>query len=318
MRSSANWISKSRCWARRWCAVSAVSAVSAVAAASAGALALASTPLDAHLPPPFGEGLLWRISKTGVPDSFVFGTIHIADSRVGIAKPVVDALARSRTLALELGGGVADAQVFELEQFHDGRRLQPLIGDAAFVRVRTELTAQDVPDRVIERMKPWAAMIKVARATPRGGETSLDQQLLAAARARGMRVEPLEWVEEQIAAFDAVPLESQVALLKHALAHREALESTVDASIDAWLRGDLARLARISDSMGEQFAYMRPHYRQLTRHIIHNRSILMHHRLIMPLRGGRVFVAVGALHLYGDKGLLAMIARDGYRVARLF
>jgi uncharacterized protein YbaP (TraB family) len=40
--------------------------------------------------------------------------------------------------------------------------------------------------------------------------------------------------------------------------------------------------------------------------------------LIVPLRGGRVFVAVGALHLYGDKGLLAMIARDKYRVTRLF
>ena len=307
MRSNASWISRSRCWARR------------CTAASAAALTLAlATPIDAHPPPPFGEGLLWRISKTGVLDSFAFGTIHIADPRVGIAKAVGDALAGSRTLALELGSGITDAQVLELEELRDGKRLQPLIGDEAFARVRAELTAQDVPERVIERMKPWAAMMKVARARPRGGETTLDQQLLAAALARGMRVEPLEWVEEQVAAFDAVPLESQVALLKHALAHREALESTVDASIDAWLRGDLARLARISDSMGERFAAMRPHYWQLTRHIIHNRNILMHHRLVMPLRGGRVFVAIGALHLYGDKGLLAMIARDGYRVTRVW
>jgi uncharacterized protein YbaP (TraB family) len=308
MRSSANWIWKSRCWARR-CAAGGL---------CAAALALASTPLHAHPSPPFDQGLLWRISRTGVQDSFVFGTIHIPDPRVGIAKPVGDALARSRMLALELGSGVANEEVFELEQFRDGRRLQPLIGDEAFKQVRVELIAQDVPERVIERMKPWAAMIKVSRGKPRGGEASLDQQLLTAARARGMRVEPLEWVEEQIASFDAVPLESQVALLKHALAHRAALESAVDASIDAWLRGDLARLARVSDRMGEQYADMRPHYWQLTRHIIQNRTILMHHRLIVPLRGGRVFVAVGALHLYGDKGLLAMIARDKYRVTRLF
>jgi uncharacterized protein YbaP (TraB family) len=306
MRSSANWISKSRCWARR-------GAVGGLCAA-----ALASPPLLAHPPPPFDQGLLWRISKASLQDSFVFGTIHISDPRVGIAKPVGDALARTRMLALELGSGVANEEVFELEQFRDGRRLQPLIGDEAFKQVRIELVAQDVPERVIERMKPWAAMIKVSRGKPRGGEASLDQQLLAAARARGMRVEPLEWVEEQIASFDAVPLESQVALLKHALAHREALESAVDASIDAWLRGDLARLARVGDRMGEQYADMRPHYWQLTRHIIQNRTILMHHRLIVPLRGGRVFVAVGALHLYGDKGLLAMIARDGYRVSRIF
>jgi uncharacterized protein YbaP (TraB family) len=304
MRSSANWISRSRCWARR----------SAVACA----LALAPVAVGAHTPPPFTEGLLWRISRIGVPDSFAFGTIHIVDPRIGIARPVGDALARSRTLALELGNGIADEQVFELEQFPDGHRLRPLIGDDAFVRVRAELAAQDVPERVIERMKPWAVMLKVARAQPRGVGSSLDQQLLAAARARGMKVEPLEWVEEQIAAFDAVPLESQVALLKHALADRAALEAGVDAMIDAWLRGDLARMARLGARSEDRFSDLSRHYLQLTRHVVHNRNVLMHHRLIMPLRGGRVFVAVGALHLHGEKGLLALIARDGYRITRLF
>ncbi|MET0681028.1 MAG: TraB/GumN family protein [Burkholderiales bacterium] len=302
MRSSANWISRNRCW------------VSGCAAA----IVLASAPLAAHTPPPFTEGLLWRISKIGVPDSFAFGTIHIADPRIGIAKPVEDALVRSRTLALELGNGIADEQVFELEQFRDGRRLQSLIGDEAFKQVRVELAAQDVPLRVIERMKPWAAMIKVARAPARGGVTSLDQQLLAAARARGMRIEPLEWVEEQIAAFDAVPLESQVALLKHALTDREALEAGVEGTIRAWLRGDLARLARLNAGSHDRFSEMGRHYLLLTKHLVHDRNVLMHHRLAMPLRGGRVFIAVGALHLHGEKGLLALIARDGYRVTRLF
>jgi hypothetical protein len=289
------------------------------AASYAAAAAFAAAPLAAAAAP-FDEGLLWRVSKAGVPDSFVFGTIHIADARVNrIAKPVEDALARSRTLALELGGGtVMDPQVFELEQFHDGRRLQPLIGDEAFARVRAELVAQDVHERVIERMKPWAAMVKLARAAPRGEEPSLDRRLLAAARARGLKVAPLEWVEEQIAAFDAVPLESQIALLKHVLVNREALEADVDATIDAWLRGDLARLARMSDRLGDRYPGMGRHYWQLTRHLIHNRTVLMHHRLFMPLRAGRVFVAVGALHLHGDKGLLELIARDGYRVTRVW
>jgi uncharacterized protein YbaP (TraB family) len=289
------------------------------AARYAAAAAFAAAPFVAAAAP-FDEGLLWRVSKPGLQDSFVFGTIHIADARVNrIAKPVEDALARSRTLALELGGGVViDPSVFELEQFRDGRRLQPLIGDEAFAQVRTELAAQDVPERVIERMKPWAAMVKLARAAPRGEETSLDQRLLATARARGLKVVPLEWVEEQIAAFDAVPLESQIELLKHVLANRDALEADLDATIDAWLRGDLARLARQSDRLGDRFPGMGRHYWQLNRHLIHNRTVLMHHRLFMPLRGGRVFVAVGALHLHGDKGLLGLIARDGYRVTRVW
>jgi uncharacterized protein YbaP (TraB family) len=70
--------------------------------------------------------------------------------------------------------------------------------------------------------------------------------------------------------------------------------------------------------MGEQFPDLAPHYRELTRHIIHNRTVLMHHRLTLPLRGGRIFVAVGAMHLYGSKGLLVMLQRDGYRVTRIW
>ncbi len=301
MRSGASWISKSRCWA----------------SGAAAALALVAGAAFAHTPPPFVEGLLWRIAKSGVPDSYAFGTIHVADPRVGITKPVAEALARSRTLALELGDGMADERVFDLEQLSDGRRLQPLIGDAAFAQVRTELAAQDVPQGVIERMKPWAAMMKVARAAPRGSDSSLDQQLLAAARARRLKVVALEMVDEQIAAFDTVPLDTQVALLKHVLADRVALEAGVDATIEAWLRGDLRRLARLNAGPHDRFSEMGRHYVLLTKHIIHDRNVLMHHRLAMPLRAGRVFVAVGALHLHGEKGLLALIARDGYRITRL-
>jgi uncharacterized protein YbaP (TraB family) len=44
----------------------------------------------------------------------------------------------------------------------------------------------------------------------------------------------------------------------------------------------------------------------------------MAHRLFIPLREGRLFVAVGALHLYGPKGMLALLREQGYRVTRIY
>jgi uncharacterized protein YbaP (TraB family) len=280
-------------------------------------LAFIAGPAFGEAASPFVEGLLWRISKSGIPDSYAFGTIHVADPRVAVSKPVADALARSGTLALELIEAVADQRVFELEQLTDGSRLKALVGDAAFAQVSAELVAQGIPQDVIARMKPWAAMMKIARASPRGNEASIDHQLLQAARARGLKLELLELVDEQIAAFDAVPLGTQVALLKHVLAERPALEADVERTIQAWLRGDLAQLARLNAGPNDRFPEMSRHYQVLTGHIIHDRNVLMHHRLFMPLRAGRVFIAVGAMHLHGDKGLLALIAQDGYRVVRL-
>jgi uncharacterized protein YbaP (TraB family) len=268
---------------------------------------------------PFGMGRLWRISKAGVADSFVLGTIHVADPRVAaIAKPVENALARSRILAVELVPEAGDARTFELEELEDGKRLEPLIGVETFSRLRGELTAQNLPAPVIERLKPWAAMLKIARNAPKAEQKSLDEQLFVAARIRRLQVLPLELLEEQVAAFDTVPLDTQVALLRHALDHRDALAANVEPTIAAWLRGDLAGLARISDRAYEQFPGMRAHYGRLMQHIIVDRTALLHHRLFMPLKSGRVFVAIGALHLYGDKGLLALLKEDGYRVTKVW
>lgn len=58
-------------------------------------------------------------------------------------------------------------------------------------------------------------------------------------------------------------------------------------------------------------------FAELVRHLVEDRSVQMAHRLFLPLRGGRVFVAVGALHLYGDRSLLALLRAQGYRVRRV-
>jgi uncharacterized protein YbaP (TraB family) len=212
---------------------------------------------------------------------------------------------------------MVDASVFELELLEDSQKLESLIGADAYAQTRALLLERGVPARVIERMKPWAAMLAVASAGPRDASLTLDSRLLAAARRAHLRIQGLELIEEQIASFDTVPLASQVALLKNALANPAALAAENETMIQAWLKGDLAELARFPERMGRQSPGLAPHYQELMRHLIHDRTILMHHRLTLPLRAGRLFVAVGALHLHGDKGLLALVERDGYRVTRI-
>jgi hypothetical protein len=36
------------------------------------------------------------------------------------------------------------------------------------------------------------------------------------------------------------------------------------------------------------------------------------------LRKGGAFVALGALHLYGKKGVLALLVEDGWKVTRIY
>ena len=295
-------------WRTRAACAAALWLLAAAAADSAGAAS------------PFDEGRLWRISRPGIADSYVLGTIHIADDRVArVAPPVADALAQTRSLALEVVPGPVLADDLDgLETLGDGARLEPLIGAAAYARLRDELLGQGMREEAIERLKPWAAMLRITRQTPVQGVRSLDENLFVAARTRRMNVWSLEAAEEQAASFDSVPLDSQVALLTHALSRRDLPLAESESAIATWLRGDLRALAQLPDRAGQRFPDMRVHYTRLVKHIIHDRTALLHHRLFLPLRSGRVFVAVGAAHLQGGLGLLAMLRRDGYRVTRVW
>ena len=55
-----------------------------------------------------------------------------------------------------------------------------------------------------------------------------------------------------------------------------------------------------------------PHQAVLTKRVVHDRSVVMAFRMQRELRRGNAFVAVGALHLYGAKGVLSLLESDGY------
>jgi uncharacterized protein len=268
----------------------------------------------------FSRGLLWRVSRDGAAPSYVFGTIHVPDPRVlELPEPVSRALERSRHFYTETYLGPREnARFFEAAQFEDGRRLEPLIGARAYAGVVAQLRERNVPDDVIARIKPWAALANLTVLPDDYESTSLDQKLAALARRRGMRVLGLEGIEEQIAVFERIPLDTQVALLKHALDHRDELAAMIEPTIQAWMRRDLAGLQSVSGRIEARYPEMAAHYRILFRDIVQNRTIVMAHRLFVPLREGRAFVAVGANHLYGDRGLLALIEEQGYRVRRVY
>jgi uncharacterized protein YbaP (TraB family) len=291
-------------------------ALGAVAIALAFAAQAQTAPPDGK----FAKGLLWRVAKPGAAPSHVFGTIHLADPRVlDIPDPVSRALARSRRYYAESVQGEREAmRLLEAGQFDDGRRLEPLIGAAYYEKVAASLRDRQVPEEVIARLKPWAALTNLTITPEDYEKITLDQKLIELARARKLRVLGLEGIEEQISVFERLPLDTQVELLRHALDHRDELAAMIEPTIRAWMSRDLAGIHSASARAAERYPEVAEHYRILHRRVVENRSIVMAHRLVVPLREGGAFVAVGADHLYGEEGMLALIEKQGYRVERVY
>ena len=291
----------------------------AVVCAVAAALVAATSALAAS-GEPFSRGLLYRIDKPGIAPSYVFGTVHSADARVTVLpRPVADAFGDAKTFALEIHLGEGDiAALFAAAQFDDGRRLTDFFDAASLNAIRAALGDAAPSDDVLLRLKPWAVLLRLGEQPAVGAGETLDEKLLAEAKRRRLGIVGLELPDEQISAFDAIPLATQVALVQFVLAHRDALARDHDAVIAAWLARDLAQLARLNVAPGREYPAIAPHFAELTRHLVENRSVQMAHRLFLPLRAGRVFVAVGALHLHGRRGLLALLWEQGYRVSVVY
>jgi len=290
---------------------------------AAGALAAApawsaSAPAGSA-PARYERGLLWRVTTKGRPASHVFGTIHDADARVAeLPAPASVVLEQSKSLLIEfLPSPYTRERFLEAALFPDRQTLEQHIGAEDFARVVAHLAPSGLAPEVIAKLKPWGALINLRQ--PRQSEAlPMEATLIARARARRMVIEQIEGVEEQIFTFDECPMQTQVALLRHSLAHRDELVKLEEATIAAYLERDLAAIWRLRQTFGAQHPEVAEHLAVMTKRVVQDRSVVMAYRMQRELRRGHAFVAVGALHLYGTTGVLALLEQDGYRAARAY
>ena len=269
-----------------------------------------------------GEGRLWQVTQPGVPPSYVFGTMHTSDPQVvDLPSEVAAAFESADRVVLEL---IMSPQAgFKLAQsmvLTDGRTLPDLTGEARFEQVVETAERYGLPAAQMKFFRPWAVMTFFSLPPDElrreaAGEKALDQMLQARAEAVGTPVHGLESPEEQIAVLSGLSDEDQVALLDVALRLNPEIDTLFERMKQAYLAGDLAALHVMAE---EQSADADPRLTELfEERLIGQRNELMTARLDDYLKQGGAFIAVGALHLSGDDGVLHLLEQNGYQVERV-
>ncbi len=267
----------------------------------------------------FTKGVLWQVSKSGVAPSHIYGTLHVADARLAeLPGPVRKAFDGARSLTVEyVAGDYGKERFLEAAMFLDRQTLGEKIGAEDFGRVVEALKPVGLNRDFVNKLKPWGVLLNLRN--PRTGDgLSPDAQLYVLARERRIPLHQMEGVEEQVFVFDEFPMESQVALLKHALAHGEELTAMAEHTLQAYLARDLAAIWRIQQEFTARYPQIAAHHADLTKRVVYDRSVVMAFRMQRQVRKGRAFVALGVMHLYGPRGVLALLEQDGYRVKRVY
>ena len=267
----------------------------------------------------YERGLLWRIEGGAAQASHVFGTIHLADKRVAQLPPAVSsALQEARSLSIEVGFDPASLVALAGRMiFQDERDLPGVAGPELYQKAVTLTARLGLPEPALRRFRPWAIALLLS-APPQDPAGVLDVVLAGAARAQGKPVHELESMEEQVAVFEGLPDADQVVLLRQAVEGYERLPGTISRVIEAYLAGDLAGMSRISDEMPGADANAKRLHAVVNRRLLDERNVRMAERLQARLKEGGALVAIGALHLYGEKGVLAELAKRGWRVTRVY
>ena len=266
----------------------------------------------------YDKGLVWRIERKGVAPSFLFGTLHDDDERVTRLAPQVQrALDRSKRFAVELIDDQEAVALFRRAMVRKEPRLDTLLGGADWPRYDERLAAHGMPRDARAHLRPWAALLILVRPAESPGIV-LDKLLLLEAGNRGKDIVALETIDEQIAAMNDLPEESQLALLRHAEANYERIQQSFAALRDAYLARDLAAIWIFNRDLMAGGEEIEPHNARFLDSLLYRRNQRFAERLMPLLDQGGTFAAFGALHLYGPRGVPALLARRGYKVTRIY
>jgi len=262
------------------------------------------------------RALFWSIQKNGNQFGYLLGTIHSEDPRVlDFSEDFLRKLNGNSVFAMELVPDLPTlARLAKYMHYPPGQNLQSVIGAERFNALVSALSAYKVPTEFISSMKPWAAMMTLSTPPPNTG-FFMDLSLSLRASGSGLKLVGLETLEQQLSFLENMPLTMQLSLLDQAITEFDQVEAAHDQLVDAYLDNDLLELQALSDEQLQSISEAASNY--FITAGIHARNLRMVESLLPHLENDRVFVAVGALHLPGEKGLINLLRRQGFELSPL-
>jgi uncharacterized protein YbaP (TraB family) len=275
---------------------------------------------------PNGAGLLWKVEKQGVDPSFLFGTMHLTDPRV------IDLTEAARTAYTEAGTVVIETTDIldqskmvetmmkrpELMMYTGAETLTSGLPPEKAAAIETALQDRGIPPASVRKMKPWLLAASLAlpaceMARKAAGLPVLDVKLAADAKTDGKPVAGLETMIDQLEAMASLPEDFHVDGLIATLDLADRIDDVFETMVTLYEREEIGMIWPLFRTVLPQEDVSG--YEAFERVMIDTRNETMLRNALPHLETGSAFIAVGALHLPGEKGLVEMLRRAGYTVS---
>ncbi len=276
---------------------------------------------------PNADALLYEVRKGENPPSFLFGTMHVADPRVLAMTPAArQALEQASTIVIEttdiLDPKKMAAAIFgdpSLTSFTGKQSLKALFSPEDYAMLADVMRERGLPLVTVAKMRPWmisASLAVSACETERkkAGAKVLDESIGAYANENGKALVGLESGLDQIRAIAATPDELHAASLLEMARHADQMTGVFETMIALYLEGRPGAIMPMMREILPGAADDAPGYAEFEQELILKRNETMAEAGAPMLAQGGAFMAVGALHLPGEEGLVEKLRRRGFTV----
>jgi uncharacterized protein YbaP (TraB family) len=191
-----------------------------------------------------------------------------------------------------------------------GDALKNHVDPRTYAYIRRFFALVNVPETEFAKYRPWLLNVLLSSPSYEHWQLGMERYLQRRAAAKSKPVSGLESPKEHNAFFvDLNDRESEALLL--ILFINAAREGPSASIISAWRRGDVETLNRIVRESFQDFP-------SLARRLIDVRNQNWLPKIDGYLRSGKTyFVVVGAGHMGGPDGLLAMLRARGYKIEQI-
>jgi len=190
--------------------------------------------------------------------------------------------------------------------------LDKVISAATYGLVVRRTADLGLPIEALKILKPWmVALMLTQMEWQKAGfdaELGLDKHFYDQAKADGKTVQGFETAEYQISRLDGMTMDQQEHLLAESLKDLDAERANMTKLVEGWRAGDAPGVERIV--LGE--LKQEP--------VLYQRLLVERNKNWLPkiealfARHGHALIVVGAAHLLGPDGIIAMLRAKGYTV----
>ena len=269
------------------------------------------------------NSLLWEITGKGLAQpSYLFGTIHlIGKEDFFLSDLTKQSFEQSQRVVFEINmeemADFTKLMPLLMKSFMAGNvTLKDLLNTDDYALVKAHFESIGLPMMFLDRIKPMFLSVlggdqDMFSMSGDGAQmTSYEMELMTMAQARQMAIGGLETAEFQMSMFDSIPYKEQAQMLLESVKSEGGSDGQFEHMVELYKNQDLQGMqALMDDEAGGIGSYG-------------DLLLVGRNRNWIPLMSKMMveqptFFAVGAGHLGGDQGVVALLREQGYTVKPL-